>query len=128
MMLAYAQSADPNATGLVLILGGVVIVVICAALAVVLILVSRSRANHPSEAIKAAAILWAVLAAGSLLYAQETQMNWSKEFTLRLETGYFDPSDTADKPKLPWGLWGALGVAYVGILVWSFSQKNERLS
>ena len=72
----------------------------------------------------AAAFFWGLITAGSLLYAEQSQMNWSKEYTVRLESGYFDPTDKTDAPKLPWKIWTGLGVAYAAMLMWALSQKR----
>jgi hypothetical protein len=123
--LAYAESADPSSTDLAIVLGGAFIIAIASALASVLIFTSRARRHRQTELITAAAILWGLIAAGSLIYAQESQMNWSKEYKMRLETGYLDPRDTSDAPKLPWGIWTGLGVAYGAMLVWSLSRHTS---
>jgi hypothetical protein len=122
--LASADSGDPNASNLPIILGGLLILAVIALMAFVLIFLSRTRGHRHAELITVATIFWALAAAGSLLYAGESQMDWSKQYTLRLETGYLDPQDTSDKPSLPWGIWSGLGVAYGAMLVWSLSQKR----
>jgi len=91
-----------------------------------LILIPRARGHRHTEWITAATVFWAILSAGSLLYAGEAQMDWSKQYALRLETGYLDPQDTSDAPRLPWGIWSGLGIAYGAMLVWSLSQKQDK--
>ncbi|MGD0462406.1 MAG: hypothetical protein ABSB74_07945 [Tepidisphaeraceae bacterium] len=122
--LAFAESGDPNATNLPIILGGLFILAVIALLAFALIFISRARGHRQTELITVATIFWALAAAGSLLYAGESQMDWSHQYALRLETGYLDPQDTSDAPRLPWGIWSGLGVAYGAMLLWSFSQKH----
>jgi hypothetical protein len=109
---------------LAIILGGAFIIATTAVLASVLIFTSRARRHRQVELITAAAILWALITAVSLIYAQESQMNWSKEYTMRIESGYLDPHDTSDAPKLPWTLWTGLAIAYAAMLAWSLSQKH----
>jgi hypothetical protein len=125
--LASADSGDPNASNLPIVLGGMLVLVVIALLAFAVILISRARAHRHAELITVATFFWALIAAGSLLYAGESQMDWSKQYTQRLETGYLDPQDTSDKPSLPWGIWCGLGVAYCTMLVWSLSQKRAEL-
>ncbi len=125
--LAFAESGDPNATNLPIVLGGLFILAVIALLAFLLIFVSRSRGHRRAELITVATIFWALIAAGSLLYAGEAQMDWSKQYALRLETGYLDPQDTSDAPRMPWGMWSGLGAAYVAMLVWSLSQKRAEV-
>jgi hypothetical protein len=122
--LAYAESGDPSAMNLVTVLGGAFIVAAMAAMAFVLILFSRSRGHRRADLIAVAAVFWALIAAGSLMYAGVSRTNWSKEYQMRLETGYLDPSDKDDAPRLPWGTWTGLGIAYIAMLGWSFSEKR----
>jgi hypothetical protein len=124
MLLAYAESADLNQTSLALILGGLLIVAAVAILAFALILIAGVRRHRYADLIIVAAIVWGALAAGSGLYAQVSQTNWQKEYTLRLESGYLNPQDTNDAPQLPWKTWTALGLAYGVMVVWAFSQKR----
>jgi hypothetical protein len=122
--LAYADAGDPNATSLPFVLIGLGIFAAIALLAFALIFIVRVRGHRKTELITVAAVFWALIAAGSLLYGGETQMDWSKQYAMRLETGYLDPQDTSDAPQLPWGIWSGLGVAYGALLFWSLSQKR----
>jgi len=121
-VLAYADTTDSSGTNLVLALGGLFIIVATAALMLVLIFSARARRHPRAEIITAAAVFWALLTAGSLLFTVEQRVDWSKNYTLRLMTGY--PQDTSDKPKLPWAVWAELGAGYGAMLVWSLCQKR----
>jgi hypothetical protein len=123
-VLAYAEQSDSGVTNVELVVGGALILAVTAALAFALIYIARLRDHRQADFLVAAALLWAVCAAGSLLYAEISQMNWSKEYTTRLESGYLDPDDTSGAPKLPWAIWTALGVAYGAMLTWSLTQKR----
>jgi len=125
-ILAYAQSPDSGALNLAKVLGGIAILAVAALLAAVLIAISRSRGHRQAESIMVAAIFWAAIFAGSAMYYAAAQLNWSKEYTTRIESGYYDPRDTSDKPSLPWALGGGLGVAYATLFAWSMSAKRER--
>jgi hypothetical protein len=118
-LLAYAESSDPGSANLVKVLAGMAILAACALLAAVVIGVARSRDHRQAEAIMVTAIFWAMLTAGLALYSASAQYNWSKEYTTRIESGYYDPRDTSDKPKLPWIPGSGLAVAYAGLLGWS---------
>ncbi|MGD0770616.1 MAG: hypothetical protein ABSB42_20715 [Tepidisphaeraceae bacterium] len=124
-LLAYAESGEANAMNLEIILGGVCIVAATSILAFALIFTARARGHRYAEFIMVATIFWALITAGSLMYAGEAQLNWSKEYTLRLETGYLDPHDTSDAPQLPWAIWTGLGVAYVTMMAWALWQKRS---
>jgi hypothetical protein len=123
-VIASAESSDPNATSLPIVLAGLFILATIAFLAFAVILISRARRHRQAELITVAIVFWAIIAAGSLLWAGERQLDWSKQYNLRLETGYLDPQDTSDAPQLPWALWTGLGVAYGGMLIWSLRQKS----
>ena len=124
--LAYAESGDPSAMNLVTVLGGAFIVAAVAAMAFVLIVISRSRGHRRADIIAVAAVFWALIAAVSLMYAGVSQSNWSKEYQLRLQTGYLDPSDTNDAPWLPLETWTGLGITYIAMLGWSLSEKRAK--
>jgi hypothetical protein len=72
-----------------------------------------------------AALFWGIITAGSAMYTAASRYNWSKEYTVRIDSGYYDPRDTSDKPKIPWVLWSALGIAYAGMVGWALSAKGE---
>lgn len=124
-VLAYADTTDSSGTNLVLAMAGLFIVVATAALILVLIYLARARRHPQAELITVAAIFWALLTAGSLLYAVEKRVDWSKNHDLQVKTGYLDPRDISDKPKLPWAIWSELGVGYGAMLVWMLCQKRE---
>jgi hypothetical protein len=123
-LLAYAETADSGMLNLTKALGGLGIVAGVALLSAIVIGISRSRGHRQADGIMAATIFWAMITAGSIIYGAAAQTNWSKEYTARIESGYYDPRDTSDKPKMPWVQWSGLGVAYAGLLAWSISRKS----
>jgi hypothetical protein len=52
-------------------------------------------------------------------------MKWSNEQMIRIQSGYYDPTDTSDAPTLPWQTWAVLAIAYGGLVIWPFSQKRD---
>jgi hypothetical protein len=116
---AYAEPPDPANTSLTLILALAAIVAAAGAMAFVPILSSWRRRHCHTDGVLAIAILWGLLAAGSGIYAAVSQMNWSKEQTVRIETGYYDPRDASDAPALPWRTWVAIAIAYGGLVGWA---------
>jgi hypothetical protein len=123
MILAYAESSDSSAS-LELILGGAAIIAVTALLAFILVLLARSRRHRQADIITLAMIVWSILTAGSLMWEGQAQVNWTQEYNSRVMSGYYDPANTSDAPKMPWVLWGGLAVAYVALLAWTVSQKN----
>jgi hypothetical protein len=122
--LAYAETPDSGAVNLAKVLGGLGILVVTALLIAVIVGISRARKHRQADAILVAALFWGVLAAGSMMYAAATQLNWSKEYTTRIESGYYDPRDSSDKPTLPIALWTGLGVAYAAMLGWAAYRQQ----
>ena len=83
-----------------------------------------ARHHRQTETILAMTVLWALVLAGTVIYSISSQMKWTREQMLRLESGYYDPQDQADAPKKPVTVWAVLGVGYAGLIGWSLSQKN----
>lgn len=123
--LGYADASDPNAMNLTIILVWIGILAVVGILAFALILAARARQHRYAETILVLTIFWALIAAGISIYAANAQFNWSKEYTQRLETGYMDPRDTGSAPRLPWGTWTGLAVAYGGMMAWAVLAKRE---
>jgi multidrug efflux pump subunit AcrB len=122
-LLAYADSTDQSATNikLVLICAGILLVVV--AVAFVPVAITWSRRHPKTEAITGLAVVWGLITAGSLAYSTTQQINWGQERLKRIYSGYYDPNDNSDTPKLPWLLWGGLAVGYVGLVAWGLSHK-----
>lgn len=123
-LLAYADSSDSSGTNLVLVMGDLFIVVATAALTLILISLARVRRHRRAEVITVAAIFWALLTAGSLLYAVQQRVDWTKNHDLQIKTGYLDPRDISDKPQLPWAIWTELGAGYAAMLAWTVFPKR----
>jgi hypothetical protein len=119
--LAFAESPESSNVSLVLVLAVAGIVGAAALLAAMPVLISRRRRRHRrNDAVLAFAIVWAVLAAGSGIYAVAQYENWSRERTMRIESGYYDPREAdRDAPRLPWVAWTALACGYGALIAWS---------
>ena len=118
-LLGYAQTADSGSINLAKVLAGLFILAACALFVAVVVGLARSRRHRQADGIMVAAVFWGVIMAGSAMYTASSQYNWSKEYTTRVQSGYYDPRDTSDKPSLPWALWSGLGVGYAALVVWS---------
>jgi hypothetical protein len=126
--LAYAELPESSNVGLVLILAFAGIVGAAVVLAAIPVLINRRRRRRGrGDALLAIAILWAVLAAGSGICAVVQHENWSREWTMRIESGYYDPRDTdRDAPRLPWAAWAALACGFGALLAWSSVAGRDR--
>jgi len=120
-LLSYAEGSDPTDSSLTLVVISLGIIGVVGLLVAVPATLARRRSHRNREGIVAALVLWAVLSAGSAIYAANAQISYSKEYNKRIMSGYFDPRDTSDAPKLPWVLWIVLGTSYGGLLIWIFS-------
>ena len=121
-LLGYAQTADSGSINLAKVLAGLFILAACALFVAVVVGLARSRGHRQAEGIMVAAVFWGAIMAGSAMYTASSQYNWSKEYTTRVQSGYYDPRDTSDKPNLPWALWPAMGVGYAALVAWSFRR------
>lgn len=123
--LAYAEVQDTSGnSSITLILLCLLIIAAAAGAAVAPIALARQRRHRQRDVIVVAAIFWAMLAAGSICYFTMAQMKWKQEYLVRIESGYGDPQDRSGAPAAPVGLWAALAVVYVGIILWAISQRN----
>jgi hypothetical protein len=115
-LLASAEQTDLSGSGWFVILIGAVVIVAVAAMTVIPIALSRKRRHRRADAITVGAVFWGLLAAASIIHFWLARMQWSKEYLLRVKTGYYDPADTSGAPPWPWQLWGILAVVY-GVLI-----------
>ncbi|HWE93028.1 MAG TPA: hypothetical protein VG269_03575 [Tepidisphaeraceae bacterium] len=124
-LLANAQAPDSSDSSLLLILLSAGLILGTAVLAFVPVVIARMRFHRNHETLMAVAILWGLLAAGTLVHASIVQMQWSKEQLLRLQSGYLDPQDIGGAPAKPWGTWTALATAYGAIIIWAFASRTS---
>ena len=120
-LLAYADNTDTsegNFLMLFLCAGAVIGVFVLAGMVVV---VSRRGGHRYADAILTFAVFWGMVSFGSIIYAAVTQMKWSQEHLLELQSGYGNPANVG--PGWPWGLWVGLGVVYVALLGWAALRK-----
>lgn len=104
--------------------------VVAAALAVLPIVLARSRRHRHVEIIAAIAVLWGFLAAGSVVMTSMEEAKWSKERLVRVQSGYYDPNDNSGAPAKPVGVWTGLAVSYVALILWSLASrlKGDRVT
>ncbi|HXE54782.1 MAG TPA: hypothetical protein VN541_17310 [Tepidisphaeraceae bacterium] len=124
-LLANAEPSDSTISSLTLIIIGVGIVAAVFVLAFIPVAIAWSRRSRRSDTIVLGAVLWGVLAAASFTSATMAQMKWSREKTLRIQSGYYDPNDATDEPQLPWVSWVGLAVLYFVLLAWPLSALRH---
>lgn len=125
LFLARAEGPDASDSNLLLVLICAGLIVGAAVLALVPAFIARRRGHGRSETIMAAAVLWGLLSAGTLVHASIVQMQWSKEQQLRVQSGYLDPQDTSDAPAKPWRTWTALVTVYCVLMIWAFAPRSS---
>lgn len=89
------------------------------------VIAARVRRHRQIEVILAVVIIWALLAAVSVGHAITAQIDWNKEYQLRVETGYYDPQNKGDAPAWPLGSWALLGLGYAVIAAWALAGKSR---
>src|SRR5947209_1622010 len=100
--LATAQADDASGSRLTLVLIWLGIIVAAGIAAMVPLALAASRGHRRGEALLGVTVLWAFLAAGSLIYASMVQTKWAAERDLRVRSGYYDPRNAEDDaPRLP---------------------------
>ena len=117
--LGYVEPADTTNSSFHLIFIWLGIIAGAAILAFVPLAIAATRRHRQLSLILTAAVVWGCVSAGISMYAVMQQSNWSREQMLRVDTGYYDPLNTADAPKLPWVAWSVLGAGYIGLIGWS---------
>jgi hypothetical protein len=123
--LGYADSNDTtNASIAVLVISSGIIVLAIAA-AMLPICIAWRRRIRQSDAVVPLCILWALSIAAVSIYAYVSKTRWNAEYTLRIESGYFDPRDTSDAPSPPWVLWYVSAVIYILLIVWAARAKQR---
>jgi hypothetical protein len=123
--LARADSTDLTYANLTLIFVSLVVLGTAAFLGFLIIRAARIRRPHHADTFAALSVLWVVLTAGTAIYDVTMQQKWSRESASRLESGYYDPTETAqDAPSHPWAFYGVSGVGY-GVL-WLLVGLNRR--
>lgn len=127
-LLLNAEPGDSTISSLTLIIIGVGIVAAVFALAFVPVAIAWSRRSRHSDPIVLAAVVWGVLLAASVISTTMAQMKWTREKSLRIESGYYDPNDTADEPRLPWVSWAGLTALYLLLVVWARASAPVRAS
>jgi phosphotransferase system glucose/maltose/N-acetylglucosamine-specific IIC component len=123
-VLAYAESTDPTVSNLSTVLACAAIVLVAGMFALIPILIAWSRRHRHSQAIFAIAMLWGMLVSisgGSTVLAQ---MKYSHEHLHKIESGYVDPQDISDAPKLPWLTWAGLAMGYGILIGWPLLGKT----
>ncbi len=125
--LAYADARDTSLSTMRLLLYAIFWFGIVAALAAIPLFLTWRRAHRYAGIILALALFWALTAAGSAYMTLATRDQWSRDETMYLESGYYDPRDHLhDPPATPWGLWTALALVYGGMLAWSLVGKGNQ--
>jgi hypothetical protein len=125
--LGYAEATDTSDPALrgVVICAALVALIGC--MAVFPVWLAWWRGHRGWEAIRGVVIVWGLLAAVSVVQVTAAEMKWSREWMIRVRSGYYDPTDDQDRPGMPWGLWGGLGAGYGVIVGWAaVGRAGER--
>jgi lysylphosphatidylglycerol synthetase-like protein (DUF2156 family) len=122
-LLARAESVDPTLGSLVTVLTCAGIVLGVAVAASVPVMIAWSRRHRRADWVITVAILWGVLTVVSVASFVLKEMQYSHAHMLDVESGYYDPNDTSDAPRLPVSMWTVLGIGYLGLLAWPLIRR-----
>jgi hypothetical protein len=125
-LLASSRQKDPSQDNLLLVMIWAGIMFAAAAMALVPLIIARVRDHRHVETILAGIIVWGLLAALSVGHSVSAQIAWTKEYKLRIETGYYDPQAQGDAPLLPWQTWGVLALGYALLVAWASIGQTMR--
>ena len=125
--LAYADARDTSLSTMRLLLYAFFWISLVAVLATVPLVARRRRSHRHAGVILGVVLFWALVAASSAYGTLAARDQWSRDEAILLESGYYDPREHRhDPPAAPWGLWGGLAAAYVGMVLWSLSGRPAR--
>jgi hypothetical protein len=122
--LAYAEQADLSGSAWTIILLALAVIAAAAVLSLVPIGLARRRGNPWTGNLAVGALLWGLIAAGSVIYSLWIQANWKQEWLRRIATGYLDPRDPTGQPAQPWWLWIALAAAYALLVAAAVARRG----
>ena len=122
-ILASAEKTYLSGSELVIVVIALGVIVAAAVVALVPIGIALHRYHPQANGIVAVALLWGVLAAGSVIRTVDAQLTWSKEWLTLVNTGYYDPHDASGAPIWPWLLWIVLAAAYGVLMVYALVAK-----
>jgi hypothetical protein len=126
--LANAAQPDNSIDTIVFLAECVLLMGVTFGLAIVPVVLANRRNPRSASNIKALVVLWGMLACGTAIYCLMNQYQWSKTYTQRIMSGYYDASDpatTSDAPKQPWIMWGGLAVGYAALVIWSVGKPSR---
>jgi hypothetical protein len=123
-ILAYAEGADSSDSNLVIVVISLAIIAVVCILAAIPVATARRRRLGIVEGMGALMVVWGLLCAGVGIYCVNAQMNWTKQHTINIQSGYSNPLDESDRPKQPWAIWAGLAAIYAGGVIWSLKARS----
>src|SRR6185503_11408812 len=91
--LASAQSDTSSSSRLTLVLISLAVVAAAGIAAMVPLVLAAARGHRRGEALLGFTILWAFLAAVSVIHATMVQTKWSADRDADINSGYYGPRD-----------------------------------
>lgn len=117
--LAYAQASGDSSSTLTVIVMAFAIVLGACLLAFIPIFTALSRKHQQSHPIAVISMFWGVAIAVITIWCMLQRLDWSKELTMRMQSGYYDPHDVSDAPTFPWIILMIAASAWVALLAWA---------
>jgi cytochrome bd-type quinol oxidase subunit 2 len=125
--LVYADTTDTSPSNIFLLLVGALIVGAIAIAAFIIVALAGRRHHRSYSILMTASIFWAALTLASALNTLVTQIKWTNEQALRVQSGYYGSAQAAaDAPKFPWTAWAILAAIYFALFIWAVSAPRPR--
>jgi hypothetical protein len=122
MLLFLAKANLEDTTGnLPVVMIGCGAFLVCAILAFIPVRIARNRSHRYAEALTAAAVLWAFVTAGSIVFVAYKEFEFAAEQNWMMASGFLDIAVRSARPVWPWPAWGILIVIY-GMLLFAASR------
>lgn len=125
LQLANADPTDPSPDNAVLVLVGLIAIAVIGMLAALLVRQARVRRHPRAESILTLTFFWAILTAGFVIHTAVVQLNWQRQRTLQVNSGYDDPLHPTGAPGLPWLSGGLLVAGYLALLLWAVNAPRS---
>lgn len=123
--LAYAQRSGDGSAQLAAVLACLGVLASLAALVAIALLLGRRRRVKGPQGLLVMLLLWWAVAGLAGVAACLEQCRWSREYQMRLASGYLDPTAPVAAPAPPWPLWLILLLVYGGLLAWAAAGPRK---
>ncbi len=123
-MLAYADTSESSGQLLYALLVGCGAFIGAVLLAAIPLAIAHVRRHPRLAALLTGAVVWAIATAVAVYWTYLQQSDWSREYLIRIQSGYYDPNDLSAKPSPHPLLFTILAVAYLALFLLALSARG----